>query len=132
MNTSIIQDWAAKLGLRHQGVLMSAIRGCDTSPKNSASKTLVRFYRGAVLRPHCGDLSKAQSFMCAPQDDYEFQATAKAALDELDAAPMHYVLHIIHGSSASTTTTRSSVANGPGFTCAQFTSSTSIQNPRKR
>lgn len=34
--------------------------------------------------------------MCAPHDDYEFQATAKAALDELDAAPMHYVLHIIH------------------------------------
>ncbi len=28
--TSIVQPWAAKLGLRHQGVLVSAVRGCDS------------------------------------------------------------------------------------------------------
>lgn len=93
---SIIQDWACNLGIRHQGVIISAVRGCDTMPKNGAAKTLSRFYRGAILRPHCGDIAKAQSFMSAPRDDFEFMETAKCALDEMDAAPMHYVLHLVH------------------------------------
>jgi hypothetical protein len=35
--TGILQEWVARLGLRHQGVLVTAIRGCATMPKEDAS-----------------------------------------------------------------------------------------------
>lgn len=94
--SSIIQDWVAELGLRYQGVIVSAVRGCDTSSKHSPVKTLARYYRGAVLRPHCGNLSKSASFMEAPKSASEFMQTSKDAFDLIDAVPMHYVLHLVH------------------------------------
>ena len=37
-----------ELGLRHQGVLISAMRGCDTAPRSDPSKVIQRILRGAV------------------------------------------------------------------------------------
>lgn len=34
---SIIQPWVENIGLRHQGVLVSAMRGCDTAPRHGAA-----------------------------------------------------------------------------------------------
>lgn len=93
---SIVQDWAAELGLRHQGVLVSAVRGPDGVAKTHPLKTLVAIYRGCVLVPHCGDLRKASSYMTWFEDEHEFRDAARAWLSSMDEMSLHYVLHFVH------------------------------------
>lgn len=93
--TSIVQDWAAKLGLRHQGVLVSAIRGCDSSMREDHSKYLVRMYRGVLLRAHVGDVKKAASFMI-PFDDDGWRNVSADFLRSIDHYPNHWILHFMH------------------------------------
>jgi hypothetical protein len=93
---SIMQDWTMDCGLRHQGVLVAAVRGCDTLPKYNAAKTMARYYRGTVLNAHCGDVSKAKSFMELPSNKEAFDNTVKDFFSEHDALPFHYVLHLLH------------------------------------
>ena len=50
--TSILQNWVMNLGLRHQGVLVSSIRGCDNAPRHDPSKIIQRLLRGSILIPH--------------------------------------------------------------------------------
>jgi hypothetical protein len=92
---SIIQDWAACLGLRHQGVLVSAVRGCDSVDREDASKILVRTYRGVLLKSHCGDISKAASFMI-PFDPKMWDAYKMDFLVSIDHYPNHWLLHFMH------------------------------------
>jgi hypothetical protein len=92
---SIIQDWAACLGLRHQGVLVSAIRGCDSAEREDCSKILVRMYRGVLLVPHCKDITKAASFMI-PFDYDVWLNAASDFLRSIDHYPNHWILHWIH------------------------------------
>lgn len=92
----ILQPWVATLGLRHQGVLMAAVRGCDTEPKDTPCKELARVYRGTVLRAHCGDASKAVSFtraMPAGLDDWI--DLVRDAIKSMEALPWHYVQHLM-------------------------------------
>ncbi|QDT39751.1 hypothetical protein Pan189_41600 [Stratiformator vulcanicus] len=63
MKNGILQDWVCRLGLRYQGVLLTVVRGCDTLPKDCDLKTLSRFLRYLILRPHCGDPRKSSSFI---------------------------------------------------------------------
>lgn len=99
MGLSIMQDWASDLGLRHQGVLVAAVRGCDVSEKDDSSKLLARFYRGYVLRPHCGDIKKAASFMKQPETYEEFWDIANDVVRSHDHLPHHYIMHFIHAAS---------------------------------
>jgi hypothetical protein len=92
---SIIQDWAAELGLRHQGVLVSAIRGCDSAEREDHSKYLVRVYRGVLLNPHCKDIKKAASFMI-PFDDENWDHAMADFLRSIDHYPNHWLLHFMH------------------------------------
>lgn len=94
--TSIIQNWVSELGLRHQGVIVSAVRGCDTLPKEAAAKTLSRFFRGCVLNAHCGSVKGAKTYMAEPTDEIEFQRVAARFFQEWDALPFHYVIHFVH------------------------------------
>jgi hypothetical protein len=48
MSKSILQDWVQSLGLRQQGVILTAIRGCDTAPKLDTAKALTRSLRECV------------------------------------------------------------------------------------
>lgn len=93
--TSIIQPWAAELGLRHQGVLVSAIRGPDTEEREDVSKYLTRVLRGAVLVPHCKDLSKAVSYMMA-LDGELWDHSAADFLRGFDHYPLHWLSHFMH------------------------------------
>lgn len=92
---SIMQDWTMTLGLRHQGVLLTAVRGCDTAPKHSPSKALTRFLRSVLLNAHCGDPAKSRSFIEVPTRE-SFDAAQRGFFDEWDALPTHYVLHLAH------------------------------------
>lgn len=57
---SVLQDWVMELPLRYQGVLLSAMRGCDDSPKewtssgevaDTAARRLTAWLRWACLNP---------------------------------------------------------------------------------
>lgn len=91
----IMQDWVNKLGLRHQGVLVSAIRGCDTVSRDEASKWLARFYRACILNAHIGDVKKSVSFIKWMEPD-EFWGYANTVLNFHDHLPHHYIMHMVH------------------------------------
>lgn len=92
---SILQDWVMELGLRHQGVLVAAVRGCDDVPRHDPSKLLARCLRGEILNAHVGDASKARTFIQVVSED-ELADRMKAFLDNSDHYPHHYVMHLVH------------------------------------
>lgn len=92
---SVVQDWVATLGLRHQGVLLAAIRGSDTARKHAPVKLLSRAYRGQLLNPHVGDLKKAKSFMEAVDAD-ELLRRMNSVIEDHDDIPHHFLLHLTH------------------------------------
>jgi len=93
---SILQDWVLNLpGLRHQGVLLTAVRGCDTSPKEDSSKAITRCMRETMLNCFVGDSSKSVCFIEKVSDD-ELQLRMKNYLHSLDNYPCHYLMHSIH------------------------------------
>jgi hypothetical protein len=91
----ILQPWVARMGLRHQGCVLSSVRGCDTAPKDDPSKRIQRLIRGAILRPHCGDASKAVSFIQV-LDDEQLEHAMTCFVRGHDQYPNHYVLHVMH------------------------------------
>jgi hypothetical protein len=96
MKQSILKDWVIELGLRHQGVLLGAIRGCDTVPKEDPAKHLVRCLRAEILNAHCGDAGKAKTFM-EGVSDYELQGRMDVFFKYgFDHYPNHYVIHFLH------------------------------------
>jgi hypothetical protein len=92
---SILQDWVLQLGLRHQGVLVSAIRGCDSATKDDPAKALIRAYRAEILVCHCGDVRLASSFI-EGVDARTLRARMTAFLSSFDHYPIHFVLHLLH------------------------------------
>lgn len=91
----VLQDWVLTLGLRHQGVLVSAIRGPDNVPKEDPAKSLVRTYRSYVLNCFCGDPAKASSFIEAVDGD-ELVTRQRNFRRSFDHYPIHFVLHLVH------------------------------------
>lgn len=94
---SVLQPWVMELGLRHQGILLTAVRGCDTAPKNDPSKDLTRVYRAMVLNSHNGDPAKAASFIDLPSYE-ELERRMTAFRKNLDHYPHHFVMHFMHAS----------------------------------
>lgn len=97
----VLQDWVLDLGLRHQGVLLTAVRGCDDAPKDDPSKLFTRMLRGCFLNAHCGDPLKAQTFIEAPKKASmypleEFEKRFTAFRKNLDHYPHHFIMHIVH------------------------------------
>lgn len=93
--TGIMQPWVRTIGLRHQGVLVSIIRGCDDEPRNSKTKMLTRCIREVLLVPHCLDSAKASTFI-EKVDDAELQRRMDDVRRDLDHLPHHFVMHLIH------------------------------------
>lgn len=92
---SILQDWVMELGLRHQGTLLTAVRGCDTVAKDDPSKLLVRALRSAILHAHCGDARKAATFITHLKGDDLLRAF-HVFRKSLDHYPHHWLMHFIH------------------------------------
>lgn len=93
---SILQPWVEALPLRHQGVLMSAMRGCDTAPRHDPSKLIQRLLRGAVLIPHLGKYGNPRSYIAWESEDDKWWEVANQFLRNWDHYPNHYVVHFIH------------------------------------
>lgn len=93
--SSVMRAWVCGLGLRHQGVLLGAICGCDSVPKEDPAKALTRAYRCSVLEPFCGDPRKSSSFIEAVTEG-ELLARMRAFAGSFDHYPTHFVLHLTH------------------------------------
>jgi hypothetical protein len=93
--TSIVKDWVAQLGLRHQGVIVSAVRGPDGILRDDPIKTLVRIYRGQTLNAFCGDVRDATSYM-QPFDHQVFEEVAREVLRSIDHYNLHFFMHFTH------------------------------------
>ncbi len=91
---SVLQPWVEQLGLRHQGVLMACVRGCDSVPKEDATKALARCLRGVLLNSFD---PKPTSFIEHVNDD-ELRERMVAVLKNHDHYPIHYIMHLMHGS----------------------------------
>jgi hypothetical protein len=95
MRKSILQPWVEELPLRMQGVLMSAVRGCDTAPRHDTSKILQRIYRSEILECSCGDPQKSVSYIL-PADVPTTVRRMNEFLEDCDHYPVHFVLHVVH------------------------------------
>jgi hypothetical protein len=90
---AVLQEWVCRLPLRHQGVLCSAVRGCDEATKPGG----IERHLSAYLR---------WTFM-VPADERElvvdgaFMRTDPPAWEDwkpsqLGHFPLHYVMHLMH------------------------------------
>jgi len=91
---SVLKDWVMELGLREQGTLLTAIRGCDLVPKyplDSVEKTFTAFVRCAVMNPFDEREidSEAGCFM-------QTNLPEKWKPSIFEHYPLHYVLHLVH------------------------------------
>ncbi len=90
---SVLQRWVERLGLRHQGVLMSCVRGCDGVPKDDPSKLLARCLRAVLLV----SLDEKPTSFIEKVDDKELERRMIAVLKNHDHYPVHYIMHLAHG-----------------------------------
>lgn len=91
----ILQDWVMELGLRHQGVLVSIVRGCDSVGKEDPSKKLIRAMRAVILNAHCGEKQTPATFIDRCPGD-ELQRRMEAFRKNCDHLPHHFVMHLVH------------------------------------
>lgn len=93
---SILWGWVEDLGLRHQGVILTAIRGCDGVAKHDVSKPVMRAIRAVTLIPFdARELSEPKGFMYY-EAGYEFRQAIVAFAKNMDEYPSHFVWHVIH------------------------------------
>lgn len=91
----VLRPWVRVLPLRFQGVLLTAIRGCDGAPKEDPSKSLSRMIRRAILNPADPRESlKSGGFFGFDKD--RLLSDLKDLFHSLDQYPLHYVMHLCH------------------------------------
>lgn len=91
----VMREWTMELPLRHQGVLITSLRGCDGAGKEDASKSLACMIRRAILNPADDreTTSEGGFFGFKPQVLY---TNTIAFLHSMDEYPLHYVMHLLH------------------------------------
>lgn len=91
----VMRGWTTELPLRHQGVLVSSIRGCDGAPKVDPSKRLSVMIRRAILNPADErETSHKGGFF-----GFDHEALERGVHDfcgSMDQYPLHYVTHLMH------------------------------------
>jgi len=92
---SVLQDWVMMLPLRHQGVLISAVRGCDTAVRHDASKMFARCLRAAILH---AAVERPTSFIDFVSDDV-LRERMDVYLNNWDHYPQHYNMHVVHAAA---------------------------------
>lgn len=95
---SILREWVSQLGLREQGVLVVATRGCDAAsklPLDSVERRLTAAIRYAVLVPF-----DAREVDATPGCFMRSEAPADFKLGMVEHYPLHWVLHVVHAAEA--------------------------------
>lgn len=96
---SVLQDWVMWLPLRHQGVLLTAVRGCDDEPKfwtsrgvsYSSGRRLTAFIRWCFMNPadiREVDYAEGSFFRSFPPENFK--------PSEYGHLPQHWYSHVMH------------------------------------
>lgn len=91
---SVLKDWVCDLPLREQGTLLTAIRGCDLTPKyplDSIERTITAFVRCAVMNPF-DEREIDREIGCFMQTNLPVNWKAST----FGHYPLHYVMHLVH------------------------------------
>lgn len=91
----MMRPWTRTLPLRMQGVLLTALRGCDTATKEDHSKRLVAMIRRACTNPvDPRESLNAGGFYGFNRD--KLKESLREFLHSIDHYPTHYILHLTH------------------------------------
>lgn len=96
---SVLQDWVMELPLRHQGTLLTAVRGCDFEAKTwtsqgigySPGRRLTAFIRYCFMNPADPrevDFQEGSFFMSQPPNPFK--------PSEFGHLPQHWYSHAMH------------------------------------
>lgn len=94
-NESVLQDWVNTLTFQQQALLITGMRGPDGCDKHNPAKCIVRYLRGAVLKP-AGNWSgrNDNDFMWGDKD--LFDGNMGEFFYDADRYPHHFLMHLIH------------------------------------
>lgn len=93
-NESVVQDWVCTLPFMQQALLMTAMRGPDGLPKYNTTKNIVRYIRGAVLKPAGQITGNDNTFMWINYG--VFDQFRKEFYNSVDEYPIHFYMHLVH------------------------------------
>jgi hypothetical protein len=91
---SVLQDWVMELSLREQGTLLTAVRGCDLTPKyplDSQERQLTSAIRGAFMVP-----ADAREVDSEPGCFMSLKVPVHLKVSSLGQYPQHWVSHVMH------------------------------------
>ena len=90
---SVLQDWVMDLPLREQGTVLTAVRGCDLTPKlplDALERQLVGFIRFCILNP--ADPREVD----VPGAFFQSRMPQDWKASELGHYPLHWYSHVMH------------------------------------
>lgn len=91
---SVLQDWVMELPLREQGTLLTAVRGCDLTPKmplDSLERRLIGSIRWAFMNPaDPREVDREPGCFFVSKVPLNFKAS------ELGHYPLHWYSHVMH------------------------------------
>lgn len=93
MGQSVLQDWVMELPLRHQGTLLTGVRGCDVQPKlplEATARKLVAFLRWTFMNPADEREVGILGSFFDPDEPRGWKAS------ELGHLPLHWYSHLMH------------------------------------
>lgn len=90
---SVLQDWVMELPLREQGVLLTAVRGCDLTPKipyESVERRITSWIRWCFMNPaDPREVGITGSF-------FQTAAPVEVKGSEFGHYPQHWYAHVMH------------------------------------
>lgn len=107
---NVVQEWVASISMMQQTVLLTAIRGPDGTPKYSATKYLLRWFRRCVLisatdgKVLTNPVDPNGGSFTGPSCGGDFENGWEPDMDkivgeylkEVDAIPHHFQMHFLH------------------------------------
>lgn len=97
---SVLQNWVMELPLRHQGTLLTAVRGCDDEAKiwtsngvsYSPGRRLTAFIRWCFMNPaDSREVDQQEGSFFQSQPPFPFKPS------EFGHLPQHWYAHAMHG-----------------------------------
>lgn len=91
---SVLQPWVMELPLREQGTLLTAVRGCDLTPKNpldSIERQLVACLRYAFMVP-----ADPREVGAEPGAFFQTELPKPFKPSGIGHYPLHWISHVMH------------------------------------
>lgn len=92
---SVLHDWVHELPFQMQALLLTSMRGPDGCSKDNSAKCIVRYLRGAVIKP-AGNWSGQNDNDFMWGNYLGFDKRIKDFWNDHDEYPHHFIMHLVH------------------------------------